>query len=272
MSTSFPHRCLEVAVEAARRAGRVQARAIGRPASVATKRSPIDLVTDVDRTSERLIRAHITRHFPAHGIYGEEYGRLKPRAAYQWFIDPLDGTMNFVHGVPWFAVSIGLIRQGRPILGVIYDPIRKELFTAVHGGGAQLNGRRIRVARVRHLKDGLLSTGFSSQFHNDPARYLRWFEQLQQRSHGVRRVGSTAISLAYVACGRFDGFYEHDLWPWDVAAGMVLVREAGGRVTDFGGRALPNARRGLLLASNGDIHPELVRVLAHRSKSARTST
>jgi len=160
--------------------------------------------------------------------------------------------MNFVHGVPWFAVSIGLIRQGRPILGVIYDPIRKELFTAVHGGGAQLNGRRIRVSRVRHLKDGLLSTGFSSQFHNDPARYLRWFEQLQQRSHGVRRVGSTAISLAYVACGRFDGFYEHDLWPWDVAAGMVLVREAGGRLTDFEGRDTIHAHD--FLVSNGALH------------------
>ena len=254
---------LEVAVEAARLAGRVQARFIGRPASVATKRSPIDLVTDVDRTSERLIRGHLARHVPAHGIYGEEYGRLKPRAAYQWFIDPLDGTMNFVHGVPWFAVSIGLIHQGRPILGVIYDPIRKELFTAVHGQGARLNGRRLHVSRIRRLKDGLLSTGFSSQFHKDPTRYLGWFEQLQRRSHGVRRVGSTAISLAYVACGRFDGFYEQDLWPWDVAAGMVLVREAGGRVTDFAGRALPNARRGLLLASNGAIHPELVRVLAH---------
>lgn len=262
MAATLLHRCLEVAVEAARQAGRLQARAIGRPSTVATKSSAIDLVTDVDRTSERLIRKALTRHFPTHGLYGEEHGRANPRAPYQWFIDPLDGTMNFVHGVPWFTVSIGLVHQHQPVVGVIYDPIQEELFTAVHGGGARLNGRRIRVSRTRRLKESLLSTGFSSQFHRHAKRYLGWFEQLQRRSHGVRRVGSTALSLAYVACGRFDGFYEHDLWPWDIAAGMVLVSEAGGCVTDFDGRPLPRPRRGLLLASNGAIHHELIPILA----------
>ncbi len=275
MSSAAIPRYLAVAVEAAQRAGRLQARSIGAPTTVETKRSSIDLVTDIDRRCERIIRTLITRSFPSHGLYGEEHGRANPNAADQWIIDPLDGTMNFVHGAPWFAVSIGLMREGRLLLGVIYDPMRDELFTAAVGKGAALNGRRIHVSRTRSLSASLLSTGFSSQFQKDPARYLRWFEALQMHSHGVRRIGSTAVSLAYVACGRLDGFYERELCPWDIAAGIVLVQEAGGRITDFRGRSIERLEHGEVLASNGSIHRQMEALLKsrrHRSNKASTST
>ncbi len=276
MSSAAIPRYLAVAVEAARQAGRVQARAIGRPSTVETKRSAIDLVTDVDRASEALIAQRLLRNFPSHGFHGEERGPIKPEAAYQWVVDPLDGTMNFVHGAPWFAVSIGLTCEGQPLLGVIYDPMRDELFTAAADKGAALNGRRIHVSRTRSLSASLLSTGFSSQFQKDPTQYLRWFETLQMRSHGVRRIGSTAISLAYVACGRLDGFYERELCPWDIAAGIVLVQEAGGRITDFRGRSIERLEHGEVLASNGSIHRQMEALLKtrrhRRSSKVRTST
>ncbi|MBI4353806.1 MAG: inositol monophosphatase [Candidatus Omnitrophica bacterium] len=271
MSKSSLHRYLSVAVEAARRAGRLQARAVGRPALVETKRSPVDLVTDVDRRSERLICDLIIRSFPTHGIHGEEQGRSNPRAAYQWIIDPLDGTMNFVHGTPWFAVSIGLTHEGRPILGVIYDPMQDELFATVSGEGATLNGQRIHVSRTRHLSRSLLSTGFSPGFRKDPTTYLRCFDVMERRSHGVRRIGSTAVSLAYVACGRLDGFYERELWPWDIAAGIVLVQEAGGRITDLHGRALQRLEHGAIVASNGPIHREIIKMLNGQLRSSKAS-
>lgn len=255
--------CLTVATDAARRAGALLARYAGRPRLVETKRSDVDLVTEIDRRAERVIHAAIQRRFPSHGFQGEERTRTNPDAPYQWIVDPLDGTMNFVHGMPMFAVSIGLLHHRRAVLGVIYDPTRHEMFTARSGRGAFLNGRRIRVSRTARLADSLLSTGFSATFRTDPAPMLRWFTALQSRCHGVRRIGSSAISLAYVACGRQDGFYERELWPWDIAGGIVLVQEAGGTVTDFRGRPLARLEDGVVAASNGRIHPELLAVL-HR--------
>lgn len=219
-------------------------------------------MTEVDRASERLLHAAIRREFPTHGFLGEEATRTNPTSAYQWIIDPIDGTTNFVHGVPSFAISIALTDRGRPVVGVIYDPIQRETFTAVAGAGSRLNGRRIAVSRTRRLAESLLSTGFSSTFRTHPQPMLAWFIALQARCQGVRRIGCTTLSLAYVACGRQDGFYEQELWPWDIAAGILLVREAGGRVTDFAGHPVTRLDDGRIVASNGRIHQVLLAHLA----------
>lgn len=256
-------RYLRVAVQAAQTAGALLRRRPRAGLAYSTKRHAIDLVTRFDRASERAIRRILLHAFPEHGMMGEERTRVRPEAPWQWMVDPLDGTTNFVHGVPCFAVSIGLVERGRPVLGVIYDPSQRELYAAARGGGMRLNGRRVRVSRARRLEDSLLSTGFSVRFRKDPRPFLRWFTAFQRRTHAVRRMGSTALSLAYVAAGRQDGFYEQDLWPWDIAAGMVLVEEAGGRITDFAGhpvRLSAEARQYALVASNSLIHRQL---LAH---------
>ena len=260
---------VRVATQAARRAGVVLAARVGEPLRVETKRSPVDLVTEVDRASERLISRTLLRAFPDHGIQGEEGALRRGTADYRWIIDPLDGTTNFVHGVPLFGVSIGLLRRERLQAGVIYDPIRRELFVAVRGRGAFLNGRRLRVASTRDLARSLLSTGFSTTFQVHAARYLRWFRIFESNSHAVRRIGSTVLSLAYVAAGRLDGFYEQGLWAWDMAAGMLLVEEAGGRISDFHGRP-PRLGEGELVASNGRIHHAMLEVLSRSAFRRRT--
>ncbi len=251
-------RCVSVAAEAAKRAGRLQVQRMGRPRTIQTKRHAVDLVTEVDKASERILHEAIRRHFPDHGFQGEERTRTNPDAPYQWIVDPLDGTTNFVHGMPIFAVSMGLVYEGQCVAGMIYDATRQETFAAIRGSGAWLNGRRIHVSRTLTMSGSLLSTGFSNAFREHPRTYLRWFEQFQSRCHAVRRMGSTAISLAYVACGRQDGFYEIDLWPWDIAAGIVLVEEAGGRITDFRGKPLTRLDGGQLIASNSHIHREIL--------------
>lgn len=254
-------RYADVAVRAAVAAGALLARHVGRPKTVATKRSAIDLVTEVDRAAESLIYARLHRAFPRVGFLGEEQGQRGDTASGRWIVDPLDGTNNFVHGLPMFGVSIGLEQRGAMVVGVIYDPMRHELFVAIKGRGAFLNRRRIRISPTRTLALSLLSTGFSTTFltHDEP--YVGWFKTLQRSSHGVRRLGSSVLSLAAVAAGRLEGFYERDLWPWDMAAGILLVQEAGGRVSNLAGRA-PILEAGQLVASNGHIHRELLQVLA----------
>ncbi len=251
-----------VAARAAREAGTLLARHVGRPKSVMTKRSAIDLVTEIDRASERLIHTMLHRAYPTFGFFGEESGHHRKGSPYRWIVDPLDGTNNFVHGLPLFGVSIALEHQGTMLVGVIYDPMRRELFVARKGAGAFLNGHRIRVSSTARLSHSLISTGFSSNFLMRPQPYLHWFQAFQQRSHGVRRIGSTVFCLAALAAGRLEGFYEQDLWPWDIAAGMLLVEEAGGRVTNFEGKT-PALEAGRLVASNGHIHRSMLRVLAH---------
>ena len=263
-TTELVH-CLRIAVQASRQAGVLLRRRVGRPRHIGTKRSAIDLVTEVDRAAERIIYRTLHRAFPSHAFLGEERTHAYHQAPYQWIVDPLDGTTNFIHGVPAFAVSIALAYQGRPIVGVIYDPMREELFTASRGAGARLNGRRIHVSATRRLADSLLSTGFSTSFRAHSARYLAWFKAFQMRCHAVRRMGSTALSLAYVACGREEGFYEREIWPWDAAAGMVLVEEAGGRVTNFRGAPLRLKER-QIVASNGSIHDAMIRFLTRASR------
>jgi len=225
----------------------------------------VDIVTVADRTVEKLIRTRLGEVFPDHGVYGEEGTRERMEGEFRWYVDPLDGTTNFAHGFPQFCVSMGLEQRaagikagedGTLVAAVIYDPLRDELFTAERGQGAYLNGKRARVSRTRELAEALLATGFPSRKrHTSPN--IHFYQEFTLRSHGVRRAGSAALDLAYVACGRMDAFWEFNLNPWDTAAGILLVEEAGGRVTDFaGGRFQLKSEE--ILATNGLIHDELV--------------
>jgi len=220
-----------------------------------------DLVTAADRASEVLIRDRIRRLWPTHDVLGEEQGLSDQGSEYRWYVDPLDGTTNFAHGFPVFCVSMGLERRssgqsGERIAAVIYDPTRDELFSAELGRGAHLNGEAIHVSNAATLKESLLATGFPSQKrHKNPNIYF--YHQITLHSHGVRRAGSAALDLCNVAAGRFDGFWEFNLNPWDTAAGVLIVEEAGGKVTDFhGGPFQIDSRE--TLASNGLVHSALL--------------
>lgn len=226
-----------------------------RPITIEYK-GDVDLVTEADRQSERLIVERIRGRWPDHDILGEEGTRTATGSDFQWYVDPLDGTTNFAHGYPVFAVSLGLARKGELIAGAVYDPTRDEMFVAEKGSGAWLNQRRISVSAVKDLAESLLATGFPShKRHKNPN--IHFYQRLTLRSHGVRRAGSAALDLANVACGRYDGFWEFNLNPWDTAAGVVLVREAGGVVTDFHGGSFDLASREVL-GSNQHIHAALM--------------
>jgi myo-inositol-1(or 4)-monophosphatase len=216
----------------------------------------VDLVTEADRASEKFIVERLRARWPDFGILGEEGTKSDLDAEYRWFVDPLDGTTNFAHGFPVFCISIALARGEELIAGFLYDPTRDELFSAEHGAGAKLNGQAMRVSKTLTLSESLLGTGFPShKRHKNPN--IHFYHQLTLRSHGLRRAGSAALDLANVACGRYDGFWEFNLNPWDTAAGVLLVREAGGVVTRFDGSPfLLNSKE--VLASNGIIHQELM--------------
>jgi myo-inositol-1(or 4)-monophosphatase len=228
-----------------------------------------DIVTEADRASEQLIVERLKACFPTHGVFGEEGTRNDLDSEYRWYIDPVDGTTNFAHGYPVFCVSMGLEHRpkdlvpnedGERVAGVIYDPTRNELFVAEKGKGAYLNGRRIQVSRTATLSESLLATGFPSRKrHQNPNIHL--YQEITMRSHGVRRAGSAALDLAYTACGRFDGYWEFNLNPWDSAAGALLVTEAGGSLTYFDGLPFKLESREIL-ATNGLIHKEVIGVFA----------
>lgn len=226
---------LNIAVKAARRAGEIIARSVDMIESldVVTK-TPNDFVSEVDRRAEAEIINILRKAFPDHSYLAEESGIIDGNE-YQWIIDPLDGTTNFLHGFPQFSVSIALTFRGNIELGVVYDPIRDELFTAVRGSGAQLNNRRIRVTNRRGLDGALLGTGFPFKDMRHIDAYLATFKSLVGKTAGIRRPGSAALDLAYVAAGRLDGFWEIGLSPWDMAAGILIIKEAGGLVSDFSG-------------------------------------
>ncbi len=217
----------------------------------------VDLVTVADRKSEALIVHRIQARWPKHDVLGEEGASIETGSDYRWYVDPLDGTTNFAHGFPVFCVSLALEWKGQRIAGVVYDPTRDELFSAERGSGAYLNGEPIRVSKVANLAECLVATGFPShKRHKNPNIFF--YHQITLRTHGVRRAGSAALDLASVASGRFDGFWEFNLNPWDTAAGVLLVEEAGGVVTDFsGGPFQLNSRE--TVASNGLVHPALLR-------------
>jgi myo-inositol-1(or 4)-monophosphatase len=225
----------------------------------------VDIVTVADRTVEKLIRTRLAEAFPDHGVYGEEGTRDRMEGPFRWYVDPLDGTTNFSHGFPQFCVSLGLEQRpsdlhpeqdGTLVAGVIYDPMRDELFTAERGHGACLNGKPMHVSRTPDLAESLLATGFPSRKrHASPN--IHFYHEFTLRSHGVRRAGSAALDLAYVAAGRLEAFWEFNLNPWDTAAGILLVEEARGRVTDFSGKHFQlNSIE--ILASNGLVQDELV--------------
>jgi myo-inositol-1(or 4)-monophosphatase len=215
-----------------------------------------DLVTEADRASERLIIERLAQHFPTHAVVGEEGGAAEGSSEYRWYVDPLDGTTNFAHGFPVYNVTLGLERAGELVAGVIYDPTRDEIFSAEKGGGAWLNGERIAVTKAARIEDSLAATGFPSRKRHANIN-IHFYYQLAMQSHGVRRAGAAAIDLAYVACGRLDLFWEFALNPWDMAAGVLLVREAGGICTDMRGDAF-DLRGPHVLADNGVLHEEIV--------------
>jgi myo-inositol-1(or 4)-monophosphatase len=250
LRTSDP---LTVALEVALEAGNELLVRLTSRREIAEKGQRADLVTDADRAAERVIIHRLQRAYPSATILAEESGELSGSGGERWIVDPLDGTTNFAHGYPPFCVSIGYERDGELLAGVIHAPALHETFTAELGKGARLNGRTIAVSAIARLGDALTCTGFrpADYDRNGPA-----FEAVSRRAQGVRRDGSAALDLAYVACGRFDAFWELDLRPWDVAAGTLIVREAGGTVTQVDGRTAA-LDAGSILATNGRIHEEL---------------
>jgi myo-inositol-1(or 4)-monophosphatase len=259
---------LEVAVEAANEAGAVLRAEFERPKKISYK-GEVDLVTESDKHSESIIVSKLRARFPSHAIVAEEGSRGAPAGAkYCWHVDPLDGTTNFAHSYPCFAVSIGLLEDGRPIAGAVLNPIANELFTAARGQGACLNHKRIQVSPVEKLATSLVATGFPThQRANNRNIYYYW--EFTLRSHGVRRDGSAALDLCSVACGRFEGFWEFGLNSWDTAAGMLIVQEAGGTVSDLeGGAYHPGGRS--ILATNGRVHGEMRDVAASIAERAAT--
>lgn len=256
-----PHNILlETAIEASKEAGALLLGYVKSGFRIEHK-NPINLVTDADHAAEQCVIDNVRRHFPTHRFLAEERGRVEQsRSPYLWVIDPLDGTTNFAHGYPTYCVSIGLEYQGRCVLGVVLDPSRNELFTAVEGHGAQLNGQAIHVSDTVSLDSSLLVTGFAYDIRESPRNNLDHFAKFSLKAQGLRRTGSAALDLCYVAAGRFDGFWEVKLNPWDMAAGSVIVREAGGRLTRFRGDELSIYGQELV-ASNGHIHQAMLRVL-----------
>ena len=255
---------LDFAIRVARDAGRLLRDRVGTRIDIGHK-GAINIVTDVDLASERLIRDAIATHYPRHQVLAEEGGLAQSSSEYRWVVDPLDGTTNFAHGYPVFCVSIALEYQGETVLGVVYDPMRDELFAAERGGGAALNNRPIRVSGVGDLIESLLSTGFPYDIKTSTLTNLDHWANFAMNAQALRRDGAAALDLCYVACGRFDGFWELNLSPWDTAAGALIVTEAGGRVTDFSGNGFSNYEP-QVLASNGLIHDRMIEVLAMSKK------
>jgi myo-inositol-1(or 4)-monophosphatase len=251
---------LDFAVRVAKDAGRLLRDRLGTNIQVGHK-GAINIVTDLDLASEQLIREAIATYYPRHEVLAEEGGLAESRSDYRWIVDPLDGTTNYAHSYPVFCVSIALEHKGEVILGVVYDPMRDELFTAERGGGAALNNRPVRVSSTDDLMQSLLSTGFPYDIRTSTWTNLDHWSNFAMNAQALRRDGAAALDLCYVACGRFDGFWELNLSPWDTAAGALVVEESGGRVSDFEGKAFSNYGP-QILASNGLIHQRMIEVLA----------
>jgi myo-inositol-1(or 4)-monophosphatase len=250
---------LATAIEAVIRAGEVQMAHFGRDVRI-EKKGTIDLVTEIDRDVERGFRDMIAERFPDHVVLGEEFeqpGQRDSVPEFCWVFDPVDGTTNYAHGLPIFCSSLALEIRGAAAVAAVFDPTREELYTAVRGEGAWLNGARLHVSSASELIDSLLCTGFPYTVQRDPQALVALFGEFIARARAVRRLGSAALDLCYVAAGRFDGFYERHLQPWDIAAGALIVAEAGGAVTSATGGPF-TSREGSVLASNGRIHRQMV--------------
>ena len=266
MAESFPPIYLATAIAAVTRAGAMQLAGIDHLRI--EKKGAIDLVTQIDREVEQMFRALIARRFPDHAVLAEEFekgGDRQNAAEYCWVFDPVDGTTNYAHGLPIFCCACSLERNREPIVAAIYDPSRRELFTAERGAGAWLNGAPMRVSSADRLIDSLLCTGFPYTVQEESDYLLGLFGDFIRTARAVRRLGSAAIDLAYVAAGRFDGFWEVRLNPWDISAGALLIEEAGGRVSTLAGAAF-ESRRGEIVASNGRIHDQMVEIIRARRR------
>jgi myo-inositol-1(or 4)-monophosphatase len=251
---------LSTAVEAVIKAGRIQMDFIESGFKI-SKKGTIDLVTEADVAVETMFRRLIAERYPSHTILAEEFGQDKETtgASHCWVFDPIDGTNNYAHGLPIFCSSLALEIDGRGEIGAIYDPTRNELFVAERGGGAFLNGRPIHVSEADTLVESMLVTGFPYDIHKRIPEIVGLFGDFVGKARAVRRLGSAALDICYVAAGRMDGFWEQDLKPWDIAAGAIILEEAGGKVTDFSGGPF-SSRRPQLLATNGKIHDEMLRI------------
>lgn len=266
ITTEFLHRTRDAAVEAALAAGSLIRAEAGRVDAGRIEDKGIhDLVTEVDTAAERLITDLLGARFPEFGMLAEEdeasHDAERPASGFRWIVDPIDGTTNFAHGAPPYAVSIALEHDSGIVTGVVYDVSRDELFSAVRGGGVQLNGRPGRVSRTEELGDSLVTTGFPYRSYDHMDSYLEVLRSFMERTRGVRRPGSASVDLAHVAVGRFDGFFETGLRPWDVAAGCLLVTEGGGQVTEYDGTGDP-VFGGQIVASNGRVHREMLGILS----------
>jgi len=258
---------LNIAIRAARSAGDFIVRKMNKiPDLQIETKSKNDFVTEVDRQAEERVIETLLKAYPNHGILAEESGEIKGSEDYRWIIDPLDGTTNFLHGFPHFAVSIACQLNGRLEHGVIYDPLKQEIFAASRGDGATLNNRRLRVTNLKSTKDALLGTGFPFKHHNELEIFLKLFNEFFTSASDIRRAGSAALDLAYVAAGRLDGFWESGLQSWDVAAGALIVREAGGIVGDYSGdeHYLEN---GQIIAANPKVFSEMLRKIQLHTKN-----
>ncbi|MBK9160092.1 MAG: inositol monophosphatase [Nitrosomonadales bacterium] len=255
------HPMLNTAVKAARRAGNLIYRSADKIDHLTiTKKSHADFVSEVDRAAERIIIDTLLEAYPGHAILAEESG-VQGESEYVWIIDPLDGTTNFLHGVPQYAVSIALQHNGVLTQSVVYDPTKNDLFTATRGRGAFLNDKRIRVSKRRELVDSLIGTGFPYTRFEHMDAYMAIFRDLMQKTAGLRRPGAASLDLAWMAAGRYDGFFETGLKPWDIAGGCLLITEAGGMVSDLHG-SNTFLKTGHICAGNPDIHPQLLKVIA----------
>lgn len=251
---------ITVAVDAARQAGALLRDNWLETKTIEIKTDIVDLVTNVDKASDALITGILRSRFPNHQIIAEESSVSGKPSPYRWYIDPIDGTTNFAHSFPHFAVSIGLQHQGQMIVGVVYDPVKEEMFCATRGNGATLNDRPIHVSAAPTLEQSMVLTGFPYDRRKRSAYYLRFYQAFMMRTQGVRRVGSASLDLCYVACGRADAFWEWRLHPWDTAAGSLIVEEAGGKMSDFIGQSF-DIHGEQTLATNGLLHQETLDVL-----------
>ena len=271
---SVDSKFLKTAIEIAVKAGEIQLERQGSDL-VVDKKGPIDIVTEVDVEIERFGRDLITKRFPTHSVLGEEFPNqpeaLSGSSSYCWMFDPIDGTVNYAHGLPIYCCSLALEVDGQTELGVIFDPSRQELFVAERGGGARLNGTLLTVSTETNLGDSMLCTGFPYDVHETVDEVVGLFGAFIAQAQAVRRLGSAALDLCYVAAGRLDGFWEQRLHPWDLSAASLLVEEAGGRVTRFDGTPF-DTRCGQIVASNGSLHDEMLGIIASREGRAPNRT
>ncbi len=251
---------LNSAIEAAKIAGKIQKQYYGRSINIQYKsKNYLNLVTEVDKACEKRVLSFLERKFPSHNFWGEETGRGNGRSEYTWVVDPLDGTTNYAHSYPFFCCSVALVRNLKPFIGVVYDPMLGECFTAEKGNGAFLNGKRLRVSKTLRLSQSLLATGFAYAVRETHYN-LDNFRTFVLKAQGVRRDGSAALNLCYVAAGRFDGFWERGIQAWDMASGVLMITESGGKVTDISGKPF-NLLGENAIASNGKIHSEIFKIL-----------